>query len=90
MVEERSQSTIRHVRELEDIICTLKFELNGLKDVVATVENEAQREREEMKKSFQQRVQEVVQWLDVMRGEVDNKVEQVLQLEEKVNNENTF
>jgi hypothetical protein len=85
MAERRNGSEDKRMRELEDIICTLKFELNGLKHVVTSVESVARTERETMKQGFQQRVQHVVDWLDQMRGEVDKKAEQITQLEEKVN-----
>lgn len=81
-IEEKRES--KRVKELEDIICTLKFELNGLKNVVATVESDAVMEREMIKKGFQQRVQHVVDWLNQVQGEVEKKAAQLSFLEEKV------
>jgi hypothetical protein len=84
MAERRRTPEERHIMELEDIICTLKFELNGLKDVVASVEINARIDRETMKQGFEQRVQHVVAWLARMKGEVDKKANEITQLEEKV------
>eukprot|EP00026_Physarum_polycephalum_P006549 Phypoly_transcript_06597.p1 GENE.Phypoly_transcript_06597~~Phypoly_transcript_06597.p1 ORF type:complete len:463 (+),score=86.09 Phypoly_transcript_06597:158-1546(+) len=84
MAEKKSISEERRVRELEDIICTLKFELNGLKDVVTSVEINARIDRETMKQGFEQRVQHVIAWLARMKGEVDIKANEITQLEAKV------
>jgi len=81
---ERENPHDKRVRELEDIICTLKFELNGLKNVVASVESEGRTEREMMNQGFQQRVKHVEDWLDLVNGEVDKKALQLTQLEEKI------
>ena len=83
-MEGKNSPENRRVRELEDIICTLKFELNGLKHVVSVVESEARTEREVMRNGFQQRVQYVVDWMNSTSAEVDKKADQITQLEEKV------
>lgn len=72
------------ITELEDIICTLKFEINGLKSVVLSLEDDAQVEREKVKKEFQIKVDEIFGWMDEMRLEINGKMEEICKLEEKV------
>ena len=76
-------SADKRIAELEDIICTLKFELNGLKYVIATQEVEAH-SLEAVKQEFKQKVNEVVVQLDLVSNKVTNRVDQLSVLEQKV------
>lgn len=82
-MEKRKASDDR-VAELEDIICTLKFEINGLKSVVASMEDEASAEKERVKKELQDRAEEILNWVEEMRLEVESRMAEVFQLEAKV------
>jgi predicted RNase H-like nuclease (RuvC/YqgF family) len=80
----KSRATPDRINELEDIICTLKFEINGLKAVVFDLEDKALADREKLKVDFQREVDGVMSRLEQLNRQVEEKIAYIAQLEAKV------
>ena len=72
------------ISELEDIICTMKFEINGLKSVIQLLEEHNKADRERVVSEVQLKVQEVMGEADQLRTRLEAKRKEADLWKEKV------
>jgi len=72
------------IAELEDIICTMKFEINGLKSVIVMMEEANKIDREKLVKQVEKTMKEVIDDAQATRDRLEDKNTEADALSEKV------
>jgi uncharacterized coiled-coil DUF342 family protein len=86
----RRNNMTAKIAELEDIICTMQFQINGLKSVIHLLEEERKADKERVEGEAQLKIQEVMGEADQLRAMLETRRKEVDQWKEKVSYSSPF